>query len=156
MRQIFQLIHTELRGAWRYRWTAMLTAWGVCVVGWLFVFTLPDIYEAEAQVYVDADSRLADVMSDVGVTPEVSSRVFVVRQAMLGRPQLERVARETDLDLRAPTLEDKERLILGLRGKHYCIHGQISAGPESLHDHIQRSRPTNGFDGGPGIAGHVC
>jgi len=115
MNELIQLVRTELRGSWRYRWYAIITAWAICIAGWLFVFTLPDIYEARAQVYVDADSRLADVMGSVGVAPGVGSRVFVVRQAMLGRPQIERVARETDLDLRARTTEEKEKLYEALR-----------------------------------------
>jgi polysaccharide chain length determinant protein (PEP-CTERM system associated) len=115
MRDLVQMVRTELRGSWRYRWMAMLAAWCVCVFGWIYVFTMPDIYEARAQVFVDADSRLADVMGDVGVSPGVSSRVFVVRQAMLGRPQLVRVARETDLDLRAGTPEEMEVLLFNLR-----------------------------------------
>jgi polysaccharide chain length determinant protein (PEP-CTERM system associated) len=115
MHDILQLARTELRGMWRYRWIAMFGAWVVCVGGWVFVFTLPDIYEARAQVYVDADSRLADVMGDVGVSLGVNSRVFVVRQAMLGRPQLVRVARETDLDLRARSAEEMEILLFNLR-----------------------------------------
>jgi len=115
MNDLFQVIRTELRGSWRYRWPAIITAWAICVFGWFSVFTMPDIYEARAQVFVDADSRLADVMGSVGVAPGVGSRVFVVRQAMLGRPQLERVARDTDLDLRARTREEKEQLIEGLR-----------------------------------------
>ena len=115
MQDIVHLVRTELRGSWRYRWSALIAAWGICLLGWFFVFTMPDIYEARAQVYVDADSRLADVMGAVGVAPGVGSRVFVVRQAMLGRPQLEKVARETDLDLRARTPEEKEKLIEALR-----------------------------------------
>ena len=117
MQDLFHLIWIELRGSWRYRWAAMITAWLVCLLGWFGVFSMPDIYEARAQVYVDADSRLADVMGQVGVAPSVGARVFVVRQAMLGRPQLERVARETDLDLRARTREEKEALITSLRKK---------------------------------------
>jgi len=115
MRDLLQFVRIELRGMWRYRWIAMLAAWAVCAAGWFFVFTMPDIYEARAQVYVDADSRLADVMGAVGVSPGVNSRVFVVRQAMLGRPQLERVARETDLDLRARSAEEMENLLFNLR-----------------------------------------
>lgn len=115
MQDLLHLIRTEIRGSWRYRWAAMITAWAVCAVGWTFVFLMPDIYEARARVYVDADSRLADVMGDVGIAPGVGARVYIVRQAMLGRPQLERVARETDLDLRARTPEEKEALITGLR-----------------------------------------
>ncbi len=117
MNELFQLVRTELRGSWRYRWAAIVVAWTVCLLGWIGVFSMPDIYEARAQVYVDADSRLADVMGSVGVAPGVGSRVFVVRQAMLGRPQLEKVARDTDLDLRARTAEEKEQLIESLREK---------------------------------------
>ncbi len=115
MQDLLHLVRTEIRGSWRYRWSAMVVTWIVCVFGWFGVFTMPDIYEARAQVYVDADSRLAEVMGSVGVAPGVGSRVFVVRQAMLGRPQLEKVARDTDLDLRARTPEEKEALITGLR-----------------------------------------
>ena len=111
MQDLYHLIQTELRGAWRYRWLALIAAWIVCALGWLLVFSMPDIYEARARVYVDADSRLADVMGEVGVRPGVGSRVYIVRQAMLGRPQLERVARESDLDLRARTEEEKEALL---------------------------------------------
>lgn len=126
MQDVIHLLRTEIRGSWRYRWTAMIVAWIVCVLGWLSVFMMPDIYEARAQVYVDADSRLADVMGAVGVAPGVSSRVFVVRQAMLGRPQLERVARETDLDLRARTPEEKETLITSLRERIGVASGRSS------------------------------
>jgi polysaccharide chain length determinant protein (PEP-CTERM system associated) len=95
----------------------MAVAWVVCVAGWSMVLAMPDIYQATARVYVDADSRLADVVGQIGVAPGVGSRVFVVRQAMLGIPQLERVARETDLDLRARTDDEKEALLLALRDK---------------------------------------
>ena len=124
MQELIRLFRTELRGSWRYRWAAMITAWTVCVLGWLGVFAMPDIFEARAQVYVDADSRLAKVMGSVGVAPGVGSRVFVVRQAMLGRPQLERVARETDLDLRARTPQEKEKLITTLRERIGVVSGR--------------------------------
>lgn len=115
MNDLLQLLRTEISGAWRYRWAAIVTAWIACVLGWIGVLSMPDIFQARAQVYVDADSRLADVMEEVGVAPGVGSRVYIVRQAMLGRPQLERVARETDMDLRARTAEEKEELITDLR-----------------------------------------
>lgn len=133
MQDIVQLIRMELRGSWRYRWWAMTTAWVLCVCGWLLVFTMPDIYEARAQVFVDADSRLADVMGDVGVEPGVGSRVFIVRQAMLGRPQLERVARETDLDLRARDEQEKEALITALRDRIGVSSGRRSREAQNLY-----------------------
>ena len=90
MREIIQLVLTEIRGMWRFRWIAMAIAWAVCVVGWMYVYTMPNVYEARSQVFVDADSRLVEVMGEVGVAPGVGATVFVVRQAMLGRPQLEK------------------------------------------------------------------
>ncbi len=66
------------------------------------------------------------LVGQVGVAPGVGSRVFVVRQAMLGRPQLERVARETDLDLRASTDEEKEELLLALKEKIGVSTGRTS------------------------------
>jgi len=111
MREIFRFIVSEIRGTWRYRWYAVFAAWAVCVVGWLLVLRMPDIYEARTQVFVDADSRLADVMNQVGATPGVGSQVFVVRQALLARPQLEYTAHATGLDKRATTVEEQEELI---------------------------------------------
>jgi polysaccharide chain length determinant protein (PEP-CTERM system associated) len=56
----------------------------------------------------------------------VNSRVFVVRQAMLGRPQLARVARETDLDLRARSAEETENLLFDLREKIGVTTGRLA------------------------------
>ncbi len=126
MQELLALIRNEIRGAWRYRWLAMGCAWAFCVVGWLTVYSLPNVYEARAQVYVDAQSRLAEVMGQVGVSPGVGSRVFVVRQAMLGRPQLERVAAETGFDLRARNEEEAETLYDGLRENIQVSTGRTS------------------------------
>jgi len=115
MQETIQFILGEIRSMWRFRWLAMGVAWVICIFGWLYVYTLPNIYQANAQVYVDADSRLVEVMGEVGVAPGVGANVFVVRQAMLGRPQLEKVAAETGLDQRATTDEEYSNLILDLQ-----------------------------------------
>lgn len=125
MQDLFQLVRTEIRGAWRYRWWAMIVAWAICLVGWLVVFTMPDMFQARAQVFVDADSRLAEVIGEVGVEPGVGSRVFIVRQAMLGRPQLERVASVTGLDKRAKTPLEKDELIDDLLKKISVESGRV-------------------------------
>ena len=115
MQELIPLVLRYLNGLWIYRWIALAAAWVICVLGWTFVFTLPNVYEAKARFYVDASSRLREVVQSLGMEPDVSSRVFLVRQAMLGKPQLEKVARETDLDLRANTDAEYDRLIQTLR-----------------------------------------
>ncbi len=108
---VVQKLLAEFRGAWRFRWQALIVAWVVCILGWLVVFVLPDQYEADARFYVDTTTRLDEVIDGIVIEADEGSQITLVRQAMLSRPSLERVARETDLDLGAYTPEDKEQLI---------------------------------------------
>ncbi len=126
MHELLHILRNEIKGAWRFRWLALAVAWGICAVGWLVVYSMPNIYEAHAQVYVDAQSRLAEVMGQVGVSPGVGARVFVVRQAMLALPQLQRVAEETGLDKRAQNPEESAALYTALREKIQIDSGRSS------------------------------
>ena len=110
MHELIEQVITELRGAWRFRWIALGIAWIVCLIGWAVVFVLPDKYEAESIFYV-GKTRLDDVLQEEKSDGALVNRV---RQRMLLTPSLAKVARETDLDLRAATQEDKDALIEGL------------------------------------------
>jgi len=115
MREHFQKLITEVRGAWRFRWWAMSIAWVLCVAGWGAVFLMPDRYASEARFYVNTTTRLDEVMGGVIIESDEASEIDLVRQAMLSRPVLARVTRETDLDLRARTPKEKEELMDRLR-----------------------------------------
>jgi len=117
MNLAFEKVVDEIRGAWRFRWLAMIAAWVVCILGWLYVFSLPDMYQATAKVYVDTRTVLRPLLDKLTVNTDVDSQLTMVRQGILGRPQLERVARETDLDLRAATPEQRAALIDSLRSR---------------------------------------
>jgi polysaccharide chain length determinant protein (PEP-CTERM system associated) len=117
MSEIIDQVIDEVRSAWRFRWLAMAAAWLVCLSGWVYVFAMPDMYEATAKVYVDTRTVLKPLLEKLTVETDVDSQLRMVRQAMLGRPQLERVARETDLDLRAETPEQRATLIDQLRSR---------------------------------------
>ncbi|MBB6091628.1 polysaccharide chain length determinant protein (PEP-CTERM system associated) [Povalibacter uvarum] len=127
MSQVVDQVVDELRGAWRFRWIAMAAAWAVCLGGWLFVFAMPDMYEATAKVYVDTRTILKPLLEKLTVETDVESQLRLVRQAILGRPQLERVARETDLDLRAETPEQRAALIDKLRSRITIQGGAASS-----------------------------
>jgi len=115
MSQIVDQVVDELRGAFRFRWIAMAVAWAVCVVGWIVVFSMPDMYQASAKVYVDTRSVLGPLLDKLTVSSDVDAQLRLVQQALLGRPQLERVAREADLDLRATTPAARAALVDKLR-----------------------------------------
>jgi len=124
MQEILDQVLTELRGAWRYRWYAMLAAWTVALVGWAVVLTMSNIYRAQARVYVDSESLLKPLLSGLAVDSNVMSQVSLMSSALLSRPNLEKVARETGLDQRATDPARHEALInslsanISLQGSH--------------------------------------
>lgn len=115
MRETVKDVQSEIRGAWRFRWVAMIVAWVICALGWGIVFLMPDQYAAEARFYVNTTTRLDEVMDGVVIEADAGSQLALVRQAMLSRPVLNEVARKTDLDIRARTPKEKEALLEGLR-----------------------------------------
>jgi len=115
MHQVLELILQQIRGAWRFRKVSLLVAWGVCLVGWLVVLAIPDTYSAWARVYVDTRTRLSQVTQGIAVESNIASQAEAVREALLGGPQLEKVARLTIPGFAAATPEDQSDIIQSLR-----------------------------------------
>lgn len=114
----------HLRGMWRYRWQAVLAAWVISLLGWYYVYSLPDVYRASAKVSVDTNSLLPDLTKGLTASENLMSEVDVVSKALLTRPNLEAVARETDLDLRANDARAMESLITSLQDRVYVRGGR--------------------------------
>ncbi len=117
MREILDMVLAELRGSWRFRWLAVATAWVVCLGGWTYVMSMQDEYESEATVLFDMTSELAKLLDNMTVNTDLLSRVEMVKTAMLGRPQLEQVARDTDMHLRVENYQSMDSLVSGLRSR---------------------------------------
>src|SRR5215470_4556241 len=117
MRQTLEFIFEQVRGAWRFRGTAMVVAWIVCVLGWLVVLALPDTYSARARVYVDTRTRLSQVTQGIAVESNIASQAEEVRQALLGGPQLEKVARLAIPGFPTATPEAQADIVQGLRDR---------------------------------------
>lgn len=116
MQEAIGRIVEALQSAWLWRWHALATAWAVAVVGWLVVAAIPERYEASARVYIDASSRLRPLLQGLAVDQDIDAQLNLVRQALLSRPQLAKVAGNTDLDLAVRDDEDaRNRLIDRLR-----------------------------------------
>jgi polysaccharide chain length determinant protein (PEP-CTERM system associated) len=117
MRQTLEFLFDQLRGAWRFRSTAMVVAWAVCVIGWLVVLALPDRYSAWARVYVDTRTRLSQVTQAIALESTIASQAEEVRQALLGGPQLEKVARLAIPGFATATPEAQADIVQHLRMK---------------------------------------
>jgi len=114
MNQLISRFFEIVRGAWRFRWRGLLVTWIVAALGWTMVWLLRDSYEATARVYVDRDTVLRPLLEGLAVGTDVTSDIKLISAVLLSKPNLTRVAQETDLHLRARTPEEFEALLTGL------------------------------------------
>ena len=103
-----------LKATWRRRWYIIIIAWLVSIAGWTWVYTLPDRYEASARVFVDTQSLLRPLLSGLAVQPNFDQQVSMMTRTLISRPNLEKVARMTDLDIKAKTPAETEDMLNGL------------------------------------------
>jgi polysaccharide chain length determinant protein (PEP-CTERM system associated) len=115
MNQAFEYLLQQIRGAWRFRGTALLLAWVVCLAGWLIVLALPDTYSAWARVYVDTRTRLSQVTQGIAVESNIAAQAEAVREALLGGPELAKVARLTLPGFAKADPEGQAEIVQGLR-----------------------------------------
>jgi polysaccharide chain length determinant protein (PEP-CTERM system associated) len=114
MHDLIEKIRSELQGAWRFRRYALFTAWGVCLLGWLIVLALPDTYEARARVNVDTRTPLTTVLQGQVIAQDFESQLNLIRQALLGRSNLESVAQQVGINLTGMTPQQREIELNGL------------------------------------------
>lgn len=110
-----EMIRDEIRGAWRFRWIAVVVAWAVALLIWTISWSLPDVYEGRTRVYVETSTALRPLLQGLAVQSNVQSQLDLVRQALLSRPSLSKVAAQNDLLARARTPEQREAALDGLR-----------------------------------------
>jgi polysaccharide chain length determinant protein (PEP-CTERM system associated) len=115
MQAVVGKILDEVYDLWRFRWWAMMAAWTVCIVGWLAVMALPDTYEASARVFVDTRTALTPVIQGLAISQDVNAQLNFVEQSLLSGTQMEKVAREANLDLQTITPEKRAGMLDRLR-----------------------------------------
>ncbi|HVC54902.1 MAG TPA: XrtA system polysaccharide chain length determinant [Stellaceae bacterium] len=116
MERWYPMIAQPLATAWRWRWALVAVTWGVCLVGWVAVAVIPNSYESDARLYVDADAVLTPLLRGLAVDTAASGQIEVMQKTLLSRPNLERLIGMTDLELQATNPEERERLVRRLAG----------------------------------------
>jgi polysaccharide chain length determinant protein (PEP-CTERM system associated) len=111
MQEIAQQILTTVRGMWKFRWPAVVVAWVVAAVGVMIVWRIPDQYEAAARIYVDTDSILKPLMSGLAVQPNVEQQISMLSRTLLSRPNIDKLIRMADLDLKSQSKNEQEALV---------------------------------------------
>jgi polysaccharide chain length determinant protein (PEP-CTERM system associated) len=111
MLNIINTLRGILRGLWNYRWSGLLTAAVIGLVGALLAAFWPNRYEATARVYVDAQSILQDALKGVAVQPSSAEQMAMVSRTLVSRPTLERVMLVAQLHLDAADVRGRERIL---------------------------------------------
>ncbi len=115
MHEIYNQVLTYLIGMWRRRWWGALIAWVICVGGWVFVASMPDQFRSSARVYVDSQSMLGPLMRGLAVRSNVFAQIDFMNRTLLSRPNMEKVARMTDMDLSVSNKGEMDALVEKLR-----------------------------------------
>lgn len=117
MNEAVEQILGYARGVWRRRLLVLVIAWLISMVGWVWVYLLENQYRAQARVYVDTQSLLRPLLSGLAVQPNVGQQVSMMTRTLMSRPNLEKVARMTDLDLSAKTTKQQEDLFRDMESR---------------------------------------
>ncbi len=124
MHEIMDQIISYLRGMWRFRWFIYLVAWPICIAGWVFVYSMPDEYQASARVHVDTKSMLRPLLRGLAATTNLESQIAFISRTLFSRPNLEKIIRMTDMDLDAKTDEDMNGIVSRLESKIQFVSGR--------------------------------
>jgi polysaccharide chain length determinant protein (PEP-CTERM system associated) len=125
--ELLNKILNEVRGAWRFRLYALLTAWVVCLIGWTAISLKPDLYRSTARVFVDPRTPLSPVLSGLTIHQDVQAQFNLVRQSLWSRPVLERIAEQAGLFERAEN-SDRMKVLAQLAGNMKLVSSDPGGG----------------------------
>src|SRR5437762_7171181 len=114
MDRFYFLARQILALAWRQRWLIVAVSWGLCLVGWAGVYSMPNTFEAGAGLYVDTDAVLTPLLRGIAIDNGMGNQIDLLQRTLLSRPNLEKLIATTDLHLQVTDQHQEERLIFEL------------------------------------------
>lgn len=104
-------------GVLRYRGKAVLFACLLAPVLWAMILMLPPEFRAVSKVSVDTERLVRPLLQGLTVNDDVMSEVQMMAWLLKSRPQLEKLARQADLDIQVTTDAEFNALLEGLSSK---------------------------------------
>jgi len=111
MAEITAVLLNFLKAIGKYRWHAIVITWVIALIGWAVVLRLPNQYEASARVYVDTQSILKPLLSNMTTVPNLEQQVMFMRRTLISRPNVERLMRMVDLDVKAKDTKEHDKIV---------------------------------------------
>ena len=98
-------------GAWRYRWSGIIAAWAIAIIGVGIIAVLPNTYESRTRVYIDTESVLQPLLQGISVQRGTDTQLRMVESTLTSRPTLLRVIEETDLKKKVRNETESARML---------------------------------------------
>ena len=117
LQKTIELLIGYLKGVWVKKRYIMICSWLVCPIGFVYVASMPDIYESSARVYVDTRSVLKPLLRGLALQTDPRQEVAMMVKTLLSRPNLEIIARESDLDITTSNAVKYTKINKGKQGK---------------------------------------
>ena len=104
-----------VKGIWLKKRFIMIATWVICPVAWLFISAMPDTYQSSAKIYADTRSILQPLLRGLALQTDTAQEVQLMAKTLLTRPNLEKIALASDLDVQTRSDEEFRALIDGLK-----------------------------------------
>ncbi|MDC2890050.1 hypothetical protein [Psychrosphaera algicola] len=76
---------------------------------------MPDVYESKAKVFADTRSMLRPLLRGLAIQTDASTEIQLIAKTLLSRPNLEEIARNTDMDIKASSPQEFNEIVEKLR-----------------------------------------
>lgn len=103
-----------VKGVWIKKRYVIIFSWLICPVGFLYVASLPDVYSSKAQVFVDTRSVLQPLLRGLAIQTNPDQEIQMMAKTLLSRSNVEKIARESDLDITTATEAEFDALVTKL------------------------------------------
>ncbi|MBF0610577.1 MAG: hypothetical protein HQL55_05560 [Magnetococcales bacterium] len=112
---VLQMIFSQLRGVWRYRWHFLGVAWFVALTGWGVVYTMPNLYQTSGKVaIIDPQKELAVYIKSVpGV--DITSAARSVLDQLVSRDNIIKIISQLDIAEKFTDEKQLEQAALNIR-----------------------------------------
>lgn len=114
LQKTLELLIGYIKGVWVKKRYIIVSTWLICPLGFVYVASLPDVYQSSAKVYVDTRSVLQPLLRGLAIQNDPRQEVAMMVKTLLSRPNIEIIARESDLDITATSPAAYENLISSL------------------------------------------
>jgi polysaccharide chain length determinant protein (PEP-CTERM system associated) len=115
------------KGTFKHKWLAIALAWLICIAGWFYIMSMPNLYISESRVHVDSRTMLRPLLRGLTVQSDVRALVHIMKELMFTNKNLEKIAHLAKME--AIDKGEMERLNLLANLKEYI---KIDGGKNDL------------------------